>query len=139
MEWSFDLTPFFCLIDLVYSDYPLFSEFSNQVLCSCIISMSALSIIKELLDFMMLYGIIRDSVIQTVGFIVRLAIKLVIFLYLSIFYIWSFERSTIYWHGFLLVAIVYLIPQVISMICQLFPSISSFTRVAKYVTMHHPR
>lgn len=117
-----------CLAFLNYLEVPLNSLVSAHVMSSVIITVAALSLVKELLNIWASYGIIRNSVWRTCGFILRLTVKTVVVIYLGLFFVWTFERDASYWYAYLSFGAIYLAGFASVWLAQLFPSISTFVR-----------
>jgi len=128
---TFFFVGFHLLVALAYIDSQhilWLSPSANRILSSFVISLAGWSVVKELFEIWATYGIIMNSMLSTVGFIIRLSIKSVIFSYLLLFYIWTNERTTDYYDAFSVCAFIYLTPYLINLIGQVFPSLSSATR-----------
>lgn len=117
-----------CLAIQNYKNVSWWSQNTNQVLSSTVITLSGTSLIKELLDVWAMYGIINNKTSILVGFIIRLTIKSLFFLYLTLFYIWSFERAEFYYSWYIVIATIYVTPTILHILSNLFPRISTLSR-----------
>ena len=120
-----------CLSLQTYKNVSWWTADSNRVLSSFVITLSGTSLLKELLDVWATYGIMGDKLSVTVGFIVRLTVKSMFFMYLTLFYVWSVERSDMYYSYYMVIAAIYVVPTIIHVLANLFPSISTLSRSQK--------
>jgi len=129
---TFYFVCFHLLVAISYIHYinlPLMSAASNRILSSFVISLAGWSCLKEVFEIWATYGIISESVWNSIGFIMRIAIKTSMLLCLTLFYLWSIENDdpyfqAQYWNAYLLVACLYMVPIGVSILMQLFPTLA---------------
>ena len=121
-----------CIAYIHYAHLPLLGEASNKILSSFVLSLAAYSLLKEALELWATYGIISDSVWNGIGFLMRSAIKLTALLAMGVCYVWSWGNAESdpalaaqYWNAYLLLALIYLAPQALTILTQLFPTLGS--------------
>lgn len=94
---------------------------NGKIISSVVLTIAALSIIKELLCIVITFGSMQHNAGKTLALILRLMIKSIFFVWLALFYIWSWERNDSFWATYLMVSALFLFPHVFGMIGQVFP------------------
>jgi len=127
-----------CIAYIHYANLPFLSRAANNILASFVVSLAGWSFAKEVFELWATYGIVQESVWNAIGFLMRGAIKLSMFVLLATFYTWSMENTNPvvaagYADAYLILACAYLVPAGVSLLCQLFPRLA--TRI---LGMHIP-
>ena len=119
-----------------YAQLPLLGSASNQILSSFVVSLAGWSLVKEFVEIWATYGIISESVWNTIGFIMRLALKMLVWFYLVLFYTWAVENENPvlrdeYYQIYIILSCVYLLPLGVTTLTQLFPTLGHRIQSAK--------